>query len=419
MTGETDKRNIRRQQAAAPFIAVVSSSRPGLQRESTLMPEAATSEALERMLAFSRRTLLLSFVCALLLACASTLVGAASSATSAKLSARLTQTEFVASEVKSVKLVYTCPASSKSFSYHLIYKRGSIWQPVNSAKKNGSFTSRKSMALGKLFGSKKVKVGLYRVQISCAGVSKSLNFRISPFYGRLTKKSFTIAEAKSIKLTYGFSKPSKSFAYRLYVKKGSAWQLIKSAKTTKKAKRQYLTGVKTASLTKLFGGKAFALGSYRFRISSAYSTRQLNFKIIKSANPATSTGGSGTGSGSSSTSGADFSISGGVEGLEPGLTLPIRLTLTNPNSTKIYVTRLVVSMSADSIPSGCDRDTNFDAIVQSYVSSDDPIVVPAKGKVTLTSAPRAPQLTFRNLPVSQDVCKNKNFALTFSGSANS
>jgi len=388
------------------------------RRRRLLDNDATTSQALEQALNFARRGLLMGLGFAMLLAFTS-LARAASSATSAKLSARLTQTEFVASEVKSVKLVYTCPASSKSFSYHLIYKRGSIWQPVNSAKKNGSFTSRKSMALGKLFGSKKVKVGLYRVQISCAGVSKSLNFRISPFYGRLTKKSFTIAEAKSIKLTYGFSKPSKSFAYRLYVKKGSAWQLIKSAKTTKKAKRQYLTGVKTASLTKLFGGKAFALGSYRFRISSAYSTRQLNFKIVKSANPATSTDGSGTGSGSSSTGGADFSISGGVEGLEPGLTLPIRLTLTNPNSTKIYVTRLVVSMSADSTPSGCDRDTNFDAIVQSYVSSDDPIVVPAKGKVTLTSAPRAPQLTFRNLPVSQDVCKGKSFALTFSGSAHS
>ena len=389
----------------------------GDSRRRLLENDATTSQALEQMITFTRRGLLLGLGFALLLAFTS-IARAASSATSAKLSARLTQTEFVASEVKSVKLVYTCPASSKSFSYRLIYKQGSIWQPVNSAKKNGRFTSRKSMALGKLFGSKKVKVGLYRVQISCAGVSKSLNFRISPFYGRLTKKSFTIAEAKSIKLTYGFSKPSKSFAYRLYVKKGSAWQLIKSAKTTKKAKRQYLTGVKTASLTKLFGGKAFALGSYRFRISSAYSTRQLNFKIVKSADPAAGTGGSGSGSGSGSTDNADFTISGGVSGLEPGMISPVRLTLTNPHGTKIYVTRLTISMSADSTPSGCSRDANF-VITQSSATDSNSIAVPARGKVTLTSAPLAPQISFRNLSTSQDVCKNKSFALTFSGIAHS
>ena len=246
-----------------------------------------------------------------------------------------------------------------------------------------------------------------------------LVFTIVPFSGNLTKKSFTIAEAGSIKLTYGFSKPSKSFAYRLSIKQGSKWQFLNSAKTTKKTKRLYLTGVKTASLKKLFGGKSFALGTYHLGISSAYSTRQLNFKIVKSANPAASTGGSGSGSGSGSTGGADFTISGGVGGLEPGLTLPIELTLTNPNNTKIYVTRLTVSMSADSTPAGCDRDTNFDPIIQSDASSTDPIAVPAKGKVTLTSAPRAPQVTLRNLPTLQDVCKGKNFVLTFSGSAHS
>ncbi len=90
------------------------------------------------------------------------LARAASSATSAKLSARLTATELVASQVKSVKLVYKLPASSKSFTYSLSYQRGSIWQPVNSAAKTGNFTSAKSMALGKLFGSKLVKVGSYR-----------------------------------------------------------------------------------------------------------------------------------------------------------------------------------------------------------------------------------------------------------------
>jgi len=40
--------------------------------------------------------------------------------------------------------------------------------------------------------------------------------------------------------------------------------------------------------------------------------------------------------------------------------------------------------------------------------------------MTLRSAPSAPQITLLNLPgVNQDVCKNKSFALTYSGSAHS
>ena len=385
------------------------------------MTEATTSEALERLLAFARRTLLLSFVCALLLACASTFAGAASSATpSKKFSASLTWTAFVASQTRSVKLIYKFPQPSKSFSYRLTKKIGSAWLPVASVAKKGSFSGQKKMSVSKLFAGRTIKVGYYRLQLSCPGARKLLSFQIVPFAGRLTKKSFTIAGARSIKLTYAFSKPSKSFAYQLNFKRGSKWQVVRRAKTVKKTKRLYFTGVRTASLKSLFGRKAIVLGSYRLNISSAYSTRHLNFKVVKSADPAASAGGSGTGSGagSGSASSADFTISGSVGGLEPGLTLPVRLTLTNPNSTKIYVTRLTISMSADSTPSGCSRDENF-SITQSNASSGSPIVVPAKGKVTLTSAPSAPQITFLNLSTLQDVCKGKSFALTFSGIAHS
>ena len=384
------------------------------------MSKATTSEALERMLAFARRTLLLSLGCAVLLAFTATLARAASGKTSAELSARLTVTEFVASQAKSTKLIYKLPTSSKSFVYRLSVKRGSNWLSVNSARKTGSFASSMRMSIGALFGGKTVKVGAYRIQLSCAGVEKSLTFRISPFAGYLTKKSFTVAEAKSIKLTYAFSKPSKSFAYRLSNKQGSKLTLLNSAKTVKTTKRLYLVGVKTASLKRLFGGKALTVGSYQLRISSAYSTRKLNFKIVKSASPAASTGGSGSGSGTGngSTGGADFTISGGVTGLEPGLTLPVTLTLTNPNGSKIYVTHLALSMAADSTPSGCYRDTNF-IIIQSAVASNDPITIPAKSSVTLTSAPYAPQITFLNLSTNQDVCRSTSLALTYSGSAHS
>ncbi|HEY5473190.1 MAG TPA: hypothetical protein VIK32_08365 [Candidatus Limnocylindrales bacterium] len=390
------------------------------RRRRPLTSDTVASEALEQMHTFAHRALLLSLGCALLLALASTRAGAASAKTSATISARLTATEFVASQKRSIKLIYKLPAPSKSFTYKLSVKRGSHWLLVAGARKKGSSKSQKRLSVGALFGGRTVKVGSYRVQLSCAGAKKSLSFRISPFAGYLTKKSFTVAEARSIKLTYAFSKPSKSFAYQLALKQGTKLQVLKKAKTVKKTKKLYLIGVRTASLKSLFGSKAIVVGSYQLKISSAYSTRKLNFKVVKSATPAATTGGSGsgTGSGNGSTGGADFTISGGVGGLEPGLTLPVALTLTNPNNTKIYVTRLTVSMSADSTPAGCSRDANF-VITQSSATDSNSIAVPARGKVTLTSAPLAPQISFRNLSTSQDVCKNKSFALTFSGIAHS
>jgi hypothetical protein len=388
-------------------------------RQSLLASEAAAPEAPELTHTFVHWALLLSLGCALLLALTSTRAGAASAKTSAaKISARLTAPEFVASQVGSIKLVYKVPASSKSFSYRLSIKRSSRWLPMRKVTKKGSFKGRMRMPVGKLFVGHKIKVGNYLVDLSCAGAHTLLRFRISPFYGRLTKKSFTISQARSIKLIYGFSKPSKTFTYRLIKKTGSKWQVLRSVKRTKKARRLYFVGGKTASLKSIFAKKAFKLGKYRLKISSAYSTRQLNFAIVKSAKPATGVGGSGSGSGSGNGSAgdADFTISGGVSGLEPGMTAPVKLTLTNPHSAKIYVTRLTISMSADSTPSGCSRDSNF-TISQSNASSADPITVPAKGKVTLTSAPRAPQITFLNLSTNQDACKNASFALTFSGIA--
>jgi hypothetical protein len=117
--------------------------------------------------------------------------------------------------------------------------------------------------------------------------------------------------------------------------------------------------------------------------------------------------------------GAGFTISGGVGDLMPGVATAIRLTLTNPNGVPIFVTALTVTIAADSTPAGCSSANNVQ-LTQSNASSADPITVPARGSVTLTSAPRAPKITLRNLPgVNQDVCKNKSFALAYSGSARS
>lgn len=117
--------------------------------------------------------------------------------------------------------------------------------------------------------------------------------------------------------------------------------------------------------------------------------------------------------------GAGFNITGGVGNLMPGVDTAIRLTLTNPNGVPIFVTALTVTIAADSTPAGCSSANNVQ-LTQSNASSADPITVPARGSVTLTSAPRAPKITLLNLPgVNQDVCKNKSFALTYGGSARS
>jgi hypothetical protein len=117
--------------------------------------------------------------------------------------------------------------------------------------------------------------------------------------------------------------------------------------------------------------------------------------------------------------GLDFTISGGVSGLRLGVATPIRLTLTNPNDVPIYVTLLRVDVAPDSTPPGCHAAQNV-SVTQSNASAASPIAVPAGSAVTLTTAPRAPQITLLNLPsVNQDVCKGKTFTLTYSGSAHS
>jgi hypothetical protein len=125
----------------------------------------------------------------------------------------------------------------------------------------------------------------------------------------------------------------------------------------------------------------------------------------------------GSGGGGAQAGDADFRITGDVGDLMPGVATAIRLTLTNPNGAPIYVTSLTVSVSADSTPPGCTSASNVH-ITQSNASGADPIIVPARGSVTLTSAPRAPRIMLLNLPdVNQNVCKNKSFGLTYSGSA--
>ena len=114
-----------------------------------------------------------------------------------------------------------------------------------------------------------------------------------------------------------------------------------------------------------------------------------------------------------------FRISGNVPGLEPGATTAISLTLTNPNSVQIQVTRVTVAVSAESSPPGCSSAKNLVLHQATGIRTAAPVVIPARSSVTLTTFPRAPKIGVRDLQTSQDVCKGKSFRLTYTGSAHS
>ncbi len=151
-------------------------------------------------------------------------------------------------------------------------------------------------------------------------------------------------------------------------------------------------------------------------VQTAAGTQIVQGVLVQATPSPTVPGGGGD---AAQVGGSAFTITGGAGNLMLGVSTPIQLTLTNPNGVPILVTSLTVAIAADSAPPGCITASNV-RLTQSNVSAANPIAVPAKGSMTLRSAPSAPQITLLNLPgVNQDVCKNKSFALTYSGSAHS
>jgi hypothetical protein len=113
---------------------------------------------------------------------------------------------------------------------------------------------------------------LASVLVGVAGAASSTNSaRIS---AHLTKTSFTATEASSVKLVYKFSKPSKSFSYRLTVKQGSKWQTVKSVR-----KKGAFKGSKTTTVKKFFAGKPIKDGSYRLMLSADANRVSLSFRV--------------------------------------------------------------------------------------------------------------------------------------------
>lgn len=113
------------------------------------------------------------------------------------------------------------------------------------------------------------------------------------------------------------------------------------------------------------------------------------------------------------TTGVQFSVTGDVGGLVPGVWRPITVHITNPNASAIYVTSLTVQVSNS--PSSCAAADNIE-LQQSPVSSSSPVVVAANAGSDVPAA-SAPRIRLKDLPTNQDACKGASFTLAYSGSA--
>jgi alpha-tubulin suppressor-like RCC1 family protein len=97
----------------------------------------------------------------------------------------------------------------------------------------------------------------------------------------LTRKSFTSAQAKKVKLIYKFSAPSKSFAYRLTFKQGSRWQTLKSV-----TRKGYFMGSHTMTVKRVFVGKPIKVGRYRLKLSADGGSKLLSLMVVNGSKPA-------------------------------------------------------------------------------------------------------------------------------------
>jgi hypothetical protein len=125
----------------------------------------------------------------------------------------------------------------------------------------------------------------------------------------------------------------------------------------------------------------------------------------------------------SSGSSSPFTISGSVAGLAPGVSVPLNLTLSNPNKKALAVTGLGVTIqgvtrtsdaTAHNLPCG-----PTDYAVTQY-GGPYPLTVPAKGSASLAGlgVPSSawPKVTMLDRPANQDGCKGASLTLAYSGS---
>ena len=102
----------------------------------------------------------------------------ASLAKSGRVSASLTKTNFTVAQAGSVKLVCKFSPTSRRWNYVLSLKSGGNWTKVRSLNMTGTFKGTRNTTVKKLFGSKPVKVGSYRVKVSADSNSVTRTFKV-------------------------------------------------------------------------------------------------------------------------------------------------------------------------------------------------------------------------------------------------
>ena len=96
----------------------------------------------------------------------------------ARISAHLTKRSFRPAQAGSVKLIYKFSKPCRSFSYKLSRANTSKWATIRTVKKKGTFKGSNSMTVKRLFAGSPVKIGGYRLKLSCGRVSKLLVFAV-------------------------------------------------------------------------------------------------------------------------------------------------------------------------------------------------------------------------------------------------
>jgi len=123
----------------------------------------------------------------------------------------------------------------------------------------------------------------------------------------------------------------------------------------------------------------------------------------------TSSNGNGNGNGGNSSGAAkNFTITGSIDGLAPGVTLRLVPVVTNPNNQAIQVTAIAATVQA-----GTCSDK---IIVGSWVGA--PFTVPKNANTASTvPAVNTGYIPIKMDPTATDVCQSRSFGLAFTGSA--
>jgi hypothetical protein len=141
----------------------------------------------------------------------------ASVAASGRVSAQLTKTSFTAAQATTVQLVCKFSPASTRWSYVLSLKKGAKWVKVLSVIKKGSFKGSHEMTVKKLFGSKPVKVGQYRVNVSADANSVTRKFTvvISPpgAFNKTSPANGATGQPNNPSLSWGASSNASSYEY--------------------------------------------------------------------------------------------------------------------------------------------------------------------------------------------------------------